>query len=66
MGQELIDQVFVGEGEMASLMRAYSWERSPFGPVSGWPHSLKTAISICLASRFPMLLWWGPDPAPPL
>ncbi|MDQ6735038.1 MAG: ATP-binding protein, partial [Nitrospirota bacterium] len=61
MGQKLIAQLFVGEGEMTSLMRAYPWERSPFGPVADWPYSLKTAISICLASRFPMLLWWGPD-----
>ena len=61
MGRALMDQVFVGDGEMATLMRAYPWERSPFGPVSDWPQSLKTAVSICLASRFPMLLWWGPD-----
>src|SRR5512135_169196 len=26
-----------------------------------WPQSLRTAVSVCLASRFPMLVWWGPQ-----
>jgi PAS domain S-box-containing protein len=46
---------------MAALMRAYDWSQTPLGPVSEWPQSLKTAVSICLNSRFPILLWWGPD-----
>ena len=25
------------------------------------PQSLKTSVSICLASRFPLFLWWGPS-----
>lgn len=61
MGQDLIEQTFVGQGEMAHLMRAHPWEHTSFGPVSDWPHSLRTAVSICLTSRFPMLMWWGPD-----
>jgi histidine kinase/DNA gyrase B/HSP90-like ATPase len=29
------------------------------GPISQWPQALRTAVSICLNSRFPMVLWWG-------
>ena len=26
-----------------------------------WPQSLKLAVGICLSSRFPMFVWWGPQ-----
>ena len=54
-------QVFPGESEMARLMRAMDWSQTPLGSVEQWPQSLRTAVSICLASRFPIVLWWGPD-----
>ena len=50
-----------GGGEMAALVRANDWSRSKLGPPDGWPQSLKTALSICLGSKFPMVIWWGPD-----
>ena len=50
-----------GGGEMGALMRAYDWTQSPLGPPAQWPDSLKMAVSICLNSRFPMVLWWGPE-----
>ncbi len=52
---------FAGGGEMGALMRATDWSRTRLGPVEGWPHSLKTMLGVVLGSRFPMLLWWGPD-----
>jgi len=55
------DGVLMGGGEMGALMRAVDWSVTPLGPVADWPQSLRTAVSICLASRFPMLIWWGPD-----
>ncbi|MDQ2784514.1 MAG: ATP-binding protein [Chloroflexota bacterium] len=55
------DAVFAGDSEMGALMQALDWSATPLGPVGDWPQSLRTAISICLASRFPMLIWWGPD-----
>jgi PAS domain S-box-containing protein len=42
-------------------MRAYPWDTHPLGPVSLWPQSLCTAVSICLESRFPILILWGPE-----
>jgi len=50
-----------GGGEMGELMRAHDWANTPFGPVSQWPQSLRTALRICLDSRFPILIWWGPE-----
>ena len=37
------------------------WSRTPLGPRESWPHSLSIAVSICLDSRFPMFVWWGPE-----
>ncbi len=51
--------VFSGGGEMGSLMRALDWSRTPIGPLSGWPQSLKTAVRIILTSRYAMFIWWG-------
>jgi PAS domain S-box-containing protein len=48
-------------GEMGGRMRALDWSRTALGPVEHWPPSLHTAVSICLASRFPILIWWGPE-----
>jgi signal transduction histidine kinase len=55
------DEVLAGGGEMGALMRAYDWASSPVGPVSGWPQSLRTAVSILLDSRYPTLVCWGPQ-----
>jgi len=48
-----------GGGEMGARMRAFDWSTSPVGPVAGWPQSLKTAVSICIGSRYPIVIWWG-------
>ncbi|HSF60051.1 MAG TPA: ATP-binding protein, partial [Candidatus Binatia bacterium] len=51
----------VGGGEMGALIRSMDWSKTPLGPIESWPHSLRTTLSICLASRFPMAVWWGPE-----
>ena len=48
-----------GGGEMGARTRAFDWSQAPVGPVESWPHSLTTAVSICLGSRHPICLWWG-------
>jgi signal transduction histidine kinase len=48
-----------GGGEMGERMRAFEWSSSPVGPAARWPQSLKTAVSICIGSRYPIVLWWG-------
>ncbi len=63
--------IFAGGGEMGALMRATfgrpdqagtGSSTSPLlGTITDWPSSLKTAVSICLNSCFPMVVWWGAD-----
>ena len=48
-------------GEMGALIRATQWSKTSFGPLADWPHSLRFALGICLDSRFPMVIYWGPD-----
>ncbi len=48
-----------GGGEMGERMRAFDWSSSPVGPAAEWPASLKTAVSICIGSRYPIVIWWG-------
>jgi signal transduction histidine kinase len=50
-----------GGGRMGALMRLHDWTVAPLGDPGQWPETLKTAISTCLSSRFPMVVWWGPD-----
>jgi signal transduction histidine kinase len=54
-------QLFADGGEAGAIMQAMDWSQTPLGPVESWSPSLRTAVSICLASRFPILLWWGPE-----
>ncbi|MCF5706562.1 response regulator [Pseudomonas syringae] len=51
----------VGDGEMASLIRNKDWSQTPLGPIEHWPQSLKTTVSLCLASNFPINIIWGPE-----
>jgi PAS domain S-box-containing protein len=55
------DACLEGGGDMGALMRGYDWSRNPLGPVVGWPQSLRTAVSMMLASKFPMLVLWGEE-----
>ena len=55
------DGCLVGGGQMGAMMRTVDWGRTPLGPVRGWPQSLCTALSMMLASRFAMVVAWGPE-----
>jgi PAS domain S-box-containing protein len=50
-----------GGGEMGRRMRELDWSQTPLGPVEQWPQSLRSAVSILLASRAQIVLFWGPD-----
>jgi len=47
--------------ELAQLMRNRDWAATPLGPVSTWPQSLRTAVSLMLNSQHPMWIGWGPE-----
>lgn len=47
--------------EMMRQVDQLDWALTPLGPVEGWPQSLRVAADVCLRSRFPMALLWGPE-----
>ncbi len=50
----------VGGGQMGALIRSMDWSKTPLGAIESWPMSLRTTVSLCLASNFPIALVWGP------
>jgi two-component sensor histidine kinase len=52
---------WLGEGEVAALIRARDWSLSPLGPIETWRPSLRTAMDICLHSSSPIAVYWGSE-----
>ena len=52
---------FLGDSELAALMRQRDWAATPLGPVESWPAPLRTAVRIVLTSRFAMWMAWGEE-----
>ncbi|WP_241509517.1 response regulator [Pseudomonas ovata] len=46
---------------MAALIQHKDWAATPLGPIDQWPQSLRTTVSLCLASNFPINIIWGPE-----
>ncbi len=59
--QAELHQLFPGDSELAWRMRGLDWSASPLGPVERWPNNLRIALGVCLTSRFPLHVWWGPS-----
>jgi PAS domain S-box-containing protein len=55
------DGVFAADPEVGRDLAAVDWSATPLGTPTGWPQSLRTAVSILLSSRFPMWMAWGPE-----
>lgn len=47
--------------EIGKALIAKDWAKTPLGPIEDWPQSLRTTISLCLASNFPISIAWGPQ-----
>jgi hypothetical protein len=47
-----------GGGECGALARSFDWSTTPLGPTEAWPTSLRTAVTICLRSRFGLCVFW--------
>ena len=56
-----LQEIFPGDSEMARRMRAIDWQHTALGRPLTWPESLRTALGICLGSRFALHVWWGKD-----
>ncbi|MDH4552101.1 ATP-binding protein [Pseudomonas sp. BN607] len=50
-----------GGGLMAERIRHHDWTNTSLGPLPTWPDALKTTLALCLASRFPQAVLWGPE-----
>src|SRR5262249_26773624 len=46
---------------MGALIRAFDWSGHVLGPPRGWPENLRIAAGICLGSKFPLSVCWGPE-----
>lgn len=55
------EQFLSGGGEMGQLIRSMDWSTTALGPIESWPQSLRTSVSLCLSSTFPILIAWGPE-----
>ena len=53
--------MFGGDGETTQRIRTLDWSATALGPASDWSASLRSAASICMGSRFPIALYWGPS-----
>ena len=58
---DLQTRIFSGNSQMARLMRSHNWAETPLGAIENWSQHLCTALSICLNSRFPMVIWWSKE-----
>ena len=50
---------WLGDGEVAALIRERDWSRTPLGPIEGWPGCLRMALGLCLHSATPVAVYWG-------
>ena len=53
--------LFGSHSTMGACMQTFEWSTSAVGPVADWPASLRMAVSLCLNSQFPTVIFWGPD-----
>ena len=47
-------------GEMGRRMLAHDWIATPLGPSHAWPDELRNAVATMMASRAPVVIFWGP------
>ncbi|QDC17451.1 SpoIIE family protein phosphatase (plasmid) [Rhodococcus ruber] len=53
--------MFAADATVGADLAAVDWTATALGAPQDWPQSLRTAVSILLASRFPMWMAWGPE-----
>ncbi|KAF1051590.1 MAG: Blue-light-activated protein [Stenotrophomonas maltophilia] len=50
-----------GGGVMGERIRRLDWAQTALGALDTWPDVLKTTLALCLVSRFPQAVLWGPE-----
>lgn len=54
-------RLFGGASGMALRMRQIDWENTPLGAPESWSHAMRTTLGLCLGSRLPSSIYWGPQ-----
>jgi signal transduction histidine kinase len=44
-----------------ALLHALDWARTPLGPMSAWPRSLLSHVSLIMELPSPAIIFWGPE-----
>ncbi len=50
-----------GGANMAAQILRHDWSATSLGALEHWPDTLKTTLALCLSSRFPQAVLWGPE-----
>ncbi len=61
MGSKLEESIFTTGGKVGVFLRGLDWSTTRLGPPDDWPQSLVSTVSICLSTRFPIAVYWGPE-----
>ena len=62
MGTTSSDLNFLSKsGAIGVEISRHDWSQHPLGAISGWPSSLRTALSTTLSAGFPSFVAWGAD-----
>ena len=48
-------------GDLGALVRELDWAATPLGAPATWPQGLRSTLSLCLDSAFPIAIYWGPE-----
>ncbi|HEU5427918.1 MAG TPA: SpoIIE family protein phosphatase [Actinocrinis sp.] len=48
-------------GEVGAHFADVDWTGHPLGPPTTWPPEWRSAVAVALASRFPVIVWLGPQ-----
>ncbi len=59
MLESKFSNLFKGSSTMHQMVNAQDWKNSTVGAIESWPETLRTSVSICLESRFPIWIAWG-------
>jgi PAS domain S-box-containing protein len=54
-----LERFFPGDSELAARMRALDWSQTDLGLPQEWSESLRVAVSLCVTSRIPIVMYWG-------
>jgi len=46
---------------VSALVASTDWSATALGSPGCWPLELRSILDVVLASRFPMVFWWGPE-----